>query len=253
MKIEGANNSVNFENASGNIIIDGNGNNYTSQYGSETIEINGDGNILVSGAGSDKVTIKGSNNEFTTNSGTNNINVYGANNIIQGGSGTDTIKITGNDNSAKGGAGNDKFIVNSGDTNIIDGESGANTLMDNGQSTNHSNVSVIKIEPFELDLKVGIGYDDSSIIKTQISLPIFELYVDLSSADTARESLQMIDDLILTVEEQLINIGTTINRLHSVIEEQSIKLENMISSRSTLRDADIAKVSSDFKASVASF
>ena len=246
LKIEGANNSVNFENASGNIIIDGNGNNYTSQYGSETIEINGDGNILVSGAGSDKVTIKGSNNEFTTDSGTNNINVYGANNILQGGSGTDTIKITGNDNSAKGGAGNDKFTVNSGDTNIIDGESGANTLMDNGQSTNHSNVSVIKIEPFELDLKVGIGYDDSSIIKTQISLPIFELYVDLSSADTARESLQMIDDLILTVEEQLINIGTTINRLHSVIEEQSIKLENMISSRSTLRDADIAKVSSDF-------
>lgn len=246
LKIEGANNSVNFENASGNIIIDGNGNNYTSQYGSETIEINGDGNILVSGAGSDKVTIKGSNNEFTTDSGTNNINVYGANNILQGGSGTDTIKITGNDNSAKAGAGNDKFTVNSGDTNIIDGESGANTLMDNGQSTNHSNVSVIKIEPFELDLKVGIGYDDSSIIKTQISLPIFELYVDLSSADTARESLQMIDDLILTVEEQLINIGTTINRLHSVIEEQSIKLENMISSRSTLRDADIAKVSSDF-------
>jgi flagellin len=42
------------------------------------------------------------------------------------------------------------------------------------------------------------------------------------------------------------NIGSVINRLQLILEEQSIKLENMISTRSTLRDADIAKVSSQY-------
>ena len=52
--------------------------------------------------------------------------------------------------------------------------------------------------------------------------------------------------MITDLESQLVSIGSTINRLNSVLEEQSIRIENMISSRSTLRDADIAKESSEF-------
>ena len=64
--------------------------------------------------------------------------------------------------------------------------------------------------------------------------------------ENALDCLEEIDSLIASVDEQLLNIGTTINRLELVQKEQEIKLQNMISSRSTLRDADIAEVSSDY-------
>ena len=113
-------------------------------------------------------------------------------------------------------------------------------------TTNSSNVYDVTPRPFELNLKVGIGYDDSSIISTNISFnPIF-LEVDLSSQESALKSLASIDDCLKSVNEQLVNIGSVINRLESVLEEQSIKLENMISSRSTLRDTDIARESSRY-------
>jgi flagellin len=112
--------------------------------------------------------------------------------------------------------------------------------------TNSSNLYDITPRPFELNLKVGIGYDDSSVINTSISFnPIF-LEVDLSSRESALESLASIDDCLKSVNEQLLSIGAVINRLQLVLEEQSIKLENMISSRSTLRDADLAEESSNY-------
>ena len=40
--------------------------------------------------------------------------------------------------------------------------------------------------------------------------------------------------------------GAVQNRLESALDEISIKYENLVSSRSTLRDADIAKVSSTY-------
>ena len=60
------------------------------------------------------------------------------------------------------------------------------------------------------------------------------------------ECIDEIDGLLVNINEQLSNIGAAINRLEMAIEEQNIKIENMISTRSTLRDADIAKVSSEY-------
>ena len=47
----------------------------------------------------------------------------------------------------------------------------------------------------------------------------------------------------MELDSESINL---INRLQLVLDEQSIKLENMISSRSTLRDADLAEESSNY-------
>ena len=100
--------------------------------------------------------------------------------------------------------------------------------------------------PLELSFKVGIGADDSSVINTSIFFKPTISDVDLSSRESALESLESIDDCIKSVDEQLLSIGATINRLELVLDEQAIKLENMISARSTLRDADIAKESSNY-------
>ena len=52
--------------------------------------------------------------------------------------------------------------------------------------------------------------------------------------------------MIKDVQEQLLNIGTTINRLETVLDAQSMKMNNLISTRSTLRDADVAEESSNY-------
>ena len=42
------------------------------------------------------------------------------------------------------------------------------------------------------------------------------------------------------------NYGSVQNRLESALDEISTQYENLVSSRSTLRDADIAEVSSEY-------
>ena len=173
--------------------------------------------------------------------------VRGDNNTIQTGSGIDDIRISGDNNIANGGDSNDSFMVSSGNNNTIDGEGGArNTLINNGNKTQYTNAVDITPRPFDVNIKVDIGSGSDKYISTQISFNLFDFSVDFSSSESARDSLELIDDMLKTVDEQLLNIGTTINRLESVLESQSSKLENMLSFRSTMRDSDIAKESSNY-------
>ena len=146
-----------------------------------------------------------------------------------------------------GGDSSDTFMISSGENNTIDGEAGdRNTIINNGKSTTFTNVVDITPRPFEYKLKVGIGDNESAYIAGEISFNLFDFSVDFSSVENALDCLEEIDSLIASVDEQLLNIGTTVNRLELVQKEQEIKLQNMTSSRSTLRDADIAEVSSDY-------
>ena len=95
-------------------------------------------------------------------------------------------------------------------------------------------------------LKVDIGSGSDKYISTSISFNLFDFSVDFSTAEGALESLESIDEMLSSVSDQLLNIGNTINRMESVSEAQSIKLNNLISFRSTMRDADIAEESSNY-------
>ena len=55
-----------------------------------------------------------------------------------------------------------------------------------------------------------------------------------------------IDELITNLSAKQTELGAAQNRLESALEEISTKYENLSSSRSTLKDADIAKVSSEY-------
>lgn len=58
--------------------------------------------------------------------------------------------------------------------------------------------------------------------------------------------LDKIDTMIDSISEKLTEYGAVQNRLESALEEISTHYENLVSSRSTLKDADIAEVSSEY-------
>ena len=247
INIYGNNNTVSNTRGENHVTISGNNNTYSTMTGSKEINIIGNTNNILSGSGDDQIEVKGDNNTIESTSGNNEISIKGDSNTIQGGAGQDNIKINGDNNTANGGAESDSFMVSSGNNNIIDGESGdRNTLIDNGKNTVYTNAVDITPRPFELNIKVDIGSGSDKYISTSISFNLFDFSVDFSTAEGALESLESIDEMLSSVSEQLLNIGNTINRLESVAEAQSIKLNNLISFRSTMRDADIAEESSNY-------
>ena len=265
INIYGNNNNLSQETGTNEVVIRGNENTYTSTEGQKNLNVTGDTNTINTGSEDDVFSVKGNSNNIESIGGNNNITLRGdSNNVevlagnneitlrgnsnsVQGGVGIDNIVMSGNGNSAFGGDESDTFLISSGSNNTIDGEGGErNTIINNGKNTNFTNAVDITPRPFNLDLKIGIGNTESSIISTSISFNLFDFYTDLSTVDSALESITKIDEMLLTVENELLNIGTTINRLEMALREQDIKLENMISTRSTLRDADIAEVSSTY-------
>ena len=247
INIYGNNNTVSNTRGENHVTISGNNNTYSTMTGSKEINIIGNTNNILSGSGDDQIEVKGDNNTIESTSGNNEISIKGDSNTIQGGAGKDNIKINGDNNTANGGAESDSFMVSSGNNNIIDGESGdRNTLIDNGKNTVYTNAVDITPRPFELNIKVDIGSGSDKYISTSISFNLFDFSVDFSTAEGALESLESIDEMLSSVSDQLLNIGNTINRLESVAEAQSIKLNNLISFRSTMRDADIAEESSNY-------
>ena len=247
INIYGNNNTVSNTRGENQITINGEGNSYNSMLGDKKVTIIGTNNDVTTGAGDDQIEVKGDNNTIESTSGNNEISIKGDSNTIQGGEGQDNIKINGDNNIANGGAESDSFMVSNGNNNTINGEGGErNTLIDNGKNTVYTNAVDITPRPFELNIKVDIGSGSDKYISTSISFNLFDFSVDFSTAEGALESLESIDEMLSSVSEQLLNIGNTINRLESVSEAQSIKLNNLISFRSTMRDADIAEESSNY-------
>ena len=245
--ITGSDNSLTGGSGLNSVGIQGDNNRFTLGQTAGTLHIYGDNNEVAGGAGDNAVIIKGDGNRYTSTSGNKEIEVRGNLNEVTGGSGRDTIRISGDSNIANGGASNDSFIVTGGRDNVIDGNDGnRNTLIDNGIDTIFRNVYDITPEGFNLHIKVDIGSDSSTYIDGSINFNTYGLSVDFSDSSSSLLSLSAIDDLLSDVQEQLLNIGSLVNRLESAAEYQSIRLNNLISSRSTLSDADLAKESSSY-------
>ena len=244
--ISGDDNTLNVDKAVGEINILGSSNEVTVNNGANKTIIQGNHNTYISLNGEKNVSVKGSNNEINTGSSSDAFNISGDNNHITSTGGDNNVTISGNANIYEGGSAKDTIRVNSGNSNNIDGGAGNNTLYDKGINTIYTNVRRIITSPFETDLKIDIGSGDDKFIHITIDFSTIGFTVDLSTAKSALESLEAIDDMLKTVSEQLLNIGSTINRLESVAEAQALKLNNLISFRSTMQDADIAEESSNY-------
>ena len=98
----------------------------------------------------------------------------------------------------------------------------------------------------EVNLQVGVNAGTASNIGFDISFDlgdigeIFEIGLDnVASLDLIDRNLQMLS-------QKATEYGTIQNRLQSVVEEITIKYDNLVSTQSTIRDADIAEESSEY-------
>lgn len=97
-----------------------------------------------------------------------------------------------------------------------------------------------------ISLQVGINSDTNSQIKMSLeSLKALES-INATTSNSARSALSTLDDYINSIGNLQTNLGSVTNRLESVLDEISIQYTNLASSRSTIRDADIAEVSSQY-------
>lgn len=99
-----------------------------------------------------------------------------------------------------------------------------------------------------INIQAGINSDSSNQIKVSTGFVLEELETLRNigkNTVTKHDYLSLLDDMISTVSAKQVEYGAAINRLESAFEEITIRYDNLVSSRSTLRDADVSEESSN--------
>ena len=99
---------------------------------------------------------------------------------------------------------------------------------------------------YEVTLQVGIHSDKSSSITIDVGIGKIDLNIDVTTPDGAGNALTKLDEYIKNINEKQTQMGSAYNRLESVIESIGVSIDNLTSTRSTIRDADIAEESSAY-------
>ena len=94
--------------------------------------------------------------------------------------------------------------------------------------------------------QAGIDSSSSSKISLNISFALTVPKINLSTSENARNSLEKIDELIKRVNAKQTEYGAVHNRLESALESIGVSIDNLTSTQSTIRDADIAEESSAY-------
>ena len=92
---------------------------------------------------------------------------------------------------------------------------------------------------------VGIYSDSSSRFALDLEFTL-DLKVNASDANSARNALTNIDNLLAKINTRQTEFGAAYNRLESALEAIGVNIENLTSTQSTIRDADIAEESSAY-------
>ena len=72
------------------------------------------------------------------------------------------------------------------------------------------------------------------------------MQLDLSSTENAKNAITEIDKYLKQINEKQTEYGAAYNRLESALESIGVSIDNLTSTQSTIRDADIAEVSSEY-------
>lgn len=108
-----------------------------------------------------------------------------------------------------------------------------------------SGVGTVNNSGREFVLQVGIDSSDNSKLSFDTALG-FQLDIDVTTQKGALDAITAIDNILETVNNKQTEFGAVQNRLESVTEALSINIENLTSSMSTIKDADIAEESSNY-------
>lgn len=97
---------------------------------------------------------------------------------------------------------------------------------------------------FNATLQVGIHGTESD--KIEVSIDTLDL-TSLENLDLSNgNAIDTINKFLKNINEQQTSLGAVENRLMSAIESIGVNIENLTSTQSTIRDADIAKESSEY-------
>ena len=95
-------------------------------------------------------------------------------------------------------------------------------------------------------LQVGVNNNDSSQIGLELGYSLSDIASLRNIGSGTGDYMSQIDKLLNQVSAKQTDLGSAQNRLISALDEITIQRENLLPSRSTLRDADIAEVSSQY-------
>ena len=98
----------------------------------------------------------------------------------------------------------------------------------------------------KVTLQVGINSDTSSVITVDIGIGQINLNIDVTTSENARIALSTLDDNLKKISEKQTEYGSAYNRLESALESIAVSIDNLTSTQSTIRDADIAEESSAY-------
>lgn len=99
----------------------------------------------------------------------------------------------------------------------------------------------------EITFQVGIYSDKASQITIDTAFSMSALAnLSVSSSSLARKTLNKLDGVLEIVSGKQTEYGASYNRLESALETIAVSIDNLTSSQSTIRDADIAEVSSEY-------
>ena len=94
----------------------------------------------------------------------------------------------------------------------------------------------------DITLQVGINSDASSRLTFSTAFTLDGLSSDIENPNM----LTTLDDILDSLSNKQTELGAVQNRLESALESISVSYENLVSSRSTIRDADVAEESSAY-------
>ena len=81
-------------------------------------------------------------------------------------------------------------------------------------------------------------------VKQKINLR--DLQLDLSSTENAKNAITEIDKYLKQINEKQTEYGAAYNRLESALESIGVSIDNLTSTQSTIKDADITEESSEY-------
>ena len=95
-------------------------------------------------------------------------------------------------------------------------------------------------------LHIGIGGGNSSTISFNVDFELSGIDDILTNGLADENCLTTIDNMLKTVSNKATEYGAMQNRLMSVLEEISVQYDNLVSACSTIKDADMAEISSQY-------
>ena len=95
-------------------------------------------------------------------------------------------------------------------------------------------------------LQVGVNSSNSSSVGFDVAFDVSEINSVMTKGLSDASVIGIIDGMLSTLSLKSTEFGTMQNRLMSVLEEINVQYENLVSSRSTIQDADMSEVSATY-------